>query len=435
MEQTAAGEDEKAYLAVVDLGRYDSWTPEDQTAELTNLVTTAGADIVGSCVQRRERPDPKTYIGKGKVQDLGSLAREAGAGTVVFSEELSPSQQRNLEQLIGTKVLDRTALILDIFAQHAHTKEGKLQVELAQCRYRLPRLRGFGLAWSRTGGGIGTRGPGEQQLEYDRRVIRRRIQMLSRELEKVDKERRTQRKMRMGGAQFNVCLVGYTNAGKSSLLNRLTGSSVLVEDKLFATLDSTSRKLVLDGKRQVVLSDTVGFIHHLPHDLIAAFRSTLDEVRYADCLMQVIDAGPEHFERQISAVVEVLGEIGVAETPRIEVFNKCDLLTDEQVAGRLAKHPGSVAVSALTGTGEDELRAAVASVSEATMTKVAFRIPYSQGGIRQRVHERGRVLSEKYAEDGVHLTALMRAADAAAYNAFRVSKMVRKRSKKKDGGG
>lgn len=418
MEQIRATEAEKAYLAVVDLGRFDSWTPEDQTAELANLVLTAGAEVVGSAVQRRKRPDPRTYIGKGKVLELASCARAAGAGTVVFSEELSPSQQRNLEELVGAKVLDRSALILDIFAQHAHTKEGKLQVELAQNQYRLPRLRGFGLAWSRTGGGIGTRGPGEQQLEYDRRIIRRRIQLLSRELDKVDQERQTQRKRRAEGTVFNVCLVGYTNAGKSSLLNRLTAADVLVQDMLFATLDSTSRKLTLDGKEKVVLSDTVGFIHNLPHDLIAAFRSTLDEVRYAECLLHVIDASHEDYERQMSAVGEVLGEIGVAEKPRIEVLNKCDLLSEEQIEMCLARHPEAVAVSAVDGRGEKQLLAAIEDAALQDMVTVNLRVPFADGRATQRIRERGRVLSEQYSEEGVLLTVRLRKHDVGVFKRY-----------------
>lgn len=425
MERITAETAEKAYLAVVDLEGFDGWTPEDQTQELASLVVTAGAEVVGSTVQRRERPDPKTLIGKGKLLELASRAKAAGAQTVVFSEELSPSQQRNLEELLATKVLDRTALILDIFAQHAHTKEGKLQVELAQNQYRLPRLRGFGLAWSRTGGGVatrgplGTRGPGEQQLEYDRRVIRRRIQALGRELAKVDKERRTQRKLRAAGAVFNVCLVGYTNAGKSSLLNQLTDADVLVEDKLFATLDSTSRRLKFDGAQQVVLSDTVGFIHHLPHDLIAAFRSTLDEVRYADALVHVIDASHEHYERQVSAVVEVLGEVGATGARRIEVFNKCDLLSEDDIEARLARHPEALAVSAATGRGLEELCLAIGRSAVEGMTQLVLRVPFDEGHLIQRLHERGTVVSKEYTEQGTRITVRLPKADAAAFARYK----------------
>ncbi len=418
MEQITATTAERAYLAVVDLGGVDTWTPEDQIAELSNLAETAGAEVVGWSVQRRDRPDPRTFIGKGKALDVASLARAAEATTVIFSEELSPSQQRNLEELFGSKVLDRTALILDIFAQHAHTKEGKLQVELAQNQYRLPRLRGFGLAWSRTGGGIGTRGPGEQQLEYDRRVIRRRIQMLSRELAKVDRERETQRKRRATGSVFNVCLVGYTNAGKSSLLNRLTAAEVLVEDKLFATLDSTSRKLVLDGKEQVVLSDTVGFIHNLPHDLIAAFRSTLDEVRFADCLLHVVDASHEHYDRQMIAVLDVLGEIGAADKPRIHLLNKCDLLDAQPIETSLARHPGAIAFSALDGRGEKELRRAVEGAALRNMVTMTLRIPFAEGKAAQSLRERGRILSEEYYEDGLTVTARLREQDTGLFERF-----------------
>lgn len=418
MDEIAPTGAERAFLVVADLGRFDAWTPEDQAAELANLASTAGAEVAGTTIQRRARPDPKTYIGKGKVLEVSSLARASVANLIIFSEELSPSQQRNLEELLGTKLLDRTALILDIFAQHAHTKEGKLQVELAQDRYRLPRLRGFGLAWSRPGGGIGTRGPGEQQLEVDRRRIRRRIQVLTQELTKVAKERETQRKLRGAGAVFNVCIVGYTNAGKSSLLNRLTGAGVVVEDKLFATLDSTSRRLMLDGKQQVVISDTVGFIHHLPHDLVAAFRSTLDEVRYADVLLHVIDASHEMYERQTAAVIEVLGEIGVADKPRIEVLNKSDLLEEDGLRQRLARHPKALAVSAVTGKGEGELLAAIADAASEGMVEVTLTIPYDLGSLVQKLHERGRVLSEEYIENGTVVTAKLRREDVGPFEKY-----------------
>lgn len=410
---------ELAFLAVVDAGGPADWTSEDQTAELASLAATAGARVVGTATQRRDRPDPRAYIGKGKALELASMSRAAGADLIVFSKELSPSQQRNLEELTGARVLDRTALILDIFAQHAHTREGKLQVELAQHRYRLPRLMGAGTSLSRLGGGIGTRGPGEQQLEVDRRRIRRRIQVLSKDLSTVAKERGTQRKLRSSGGVFNVCLVGYTNAGKSSLLNRLTDAGVLVQDKLFATLDSTSRKLALQGRQHVVLSDTVGFIQDLPHDLIAAFRSTLDEVRFADVLLHVVDIGRDEFERQMSAVVDVLDEIGAAAKPRIDVFNKADLLDDAELQIHLARRPDALAVSAVTGRGETELLEAIGRAASAGMEKATFLIPYDQGRIVKELHERGSVVSEKYVADGTLLSVKLRRADAGPLERYR----------------
>ncbi|RJQ54335.1 MAG: GTPase HflX [Actinobacteria bacterium] len=414
MEQVALAP-ERAFLVVVDEKRFASWTAEDETAELENLTRTAGVGVAGAVVQQRERPDPKTYIGKGKVQELKQSSAAAGATLIIFSEELTPSQQRNLEEIVGLRVLDRTGLILDIFAQHAHTKEGKLQVELAQYQYLLPRLRGFGLMWSRTGGGIGTRGPGEQQLEVDRRRIRRRIQALTKELARVARERETQRKLRLRTGTFNVCLVGYTNAGKSSLLNKLTGAGVLVEDKLFATLDSTSRRLDLDRSPPVVLTDTVGFIHDLPHGLVAAFRSTLDEVRVADVLLHVVDASHDQLRREMASVLEVLGELGVADKPRVDVFNKIDLLDETRLQLLRERYPGAAFVSASTGLGIGELESAIARAAAAEMVQLSLVVPYAEGGVVRKLHERGSVIAEEHDEHGTLLTVRMHRDEAGPF--------------------
>ncbi len=422
LQEVAAAVD-RAFLVVVDRNPSDSWSPEDETAELENLATTAGLEVVGAVVQQRSRPDPKTYIGKGKVAELKTLAKGAGANLIVFSEELSPSQQRNLEEALVLRVLDRTGLILDIFAQHAHTKEGKLQVELAQYQYLLPRLRGFGLMWSRIGGGRGPmRGPGEQQLEVDRRRIRHRVQVLSKELVKVGRERETQRKLRMRAGTYNICLVGYTNAGKSSLLNRLTDAGVLVEDKLFATLDSTTRKLEMEEIEQVVLTDTVGFIHDLPHTLVAAFRSTLDEVRVADLLLHVVDASHEQLDREMASVVEVLGDLGVAEKPRVDVFNKADLIDEGRRELLEARHPEAVFVSAATGEGSERLKEAIAEAALEGTVALTLQIPYTEGAVVRRLYERGRVVSEEHGPEGTIITARLPRDEAGQFARYRAKK-------------
>ena len=311
--------------------------------------------MVARVRQAKEKPHVRTYIGPGKTEEVRLLADTLDADLIIFDDDLSASQQRNLEDILGRKVLDRTALILDIFAQHAHSREGKLQVELAQLEYLLPRLTGKGIALSRLGGGIGTRGPGETKLEVDRRRIRHRIGSLKRELKHVEQNRSVQRKKREKSGVFSVSLVGYTNTGKSTLLNALTDAEVLVEDKLFATLDSTTRRLVRANNLLLVLTDTVGFIHKLPHQLVAAFRSTLDEVRKADLLLHVIDASHTHMREQMRAVDAVLGEIGASGYPTVAVLNKQDLLDEEYKNNLRKQYPDAVLVSAKTGKGLDNL--------------------------------------------------------------------------------
>ena len=321
--------------------------------ELALLVDTAGADTVGRVNQRRDSPDPATYVGKGKAHEIRELSEEVDSDTVVFDDELTPAQQFNLEKLLGRTAIDRTAVILDIFAQNAHSQEGKAQVELAQLRYRLPRIRGSGARLSQQAGRIGTRGPGETQLEIDRRRIQRRIHKLEDDLKHVRRHRSTQSKARRRSANRSVSIVGYTNAGKSTLLNRLTNAGVLVENRLFATLDATTRRLQLPGGETVFVSDTVGFVNKLPHQLVEAFKSTLDVVIDADLLVHVVDGSGPDPEGNIDVVRSVLTEIGAGPVPELVVFNKADASDEPR---RLAdKYPGSVAVSAMTGEGIDEL--------------------------------------------------------------------------------
>jgi GTP-binding protein HflX len=323
-EQQDANIQDKVLIVGTDIDKTQK--VEETLQELERLVETAGGETVGRIIQRREAPDPATYIGKGKLEELKALQAETQATTVIFDDQLSPAQQRNLERALEVKVLDRTALILDIFAQRARSHEGKLQVELAQMRYTLPRLGGKGLILSRLGGGIGTRGPGETKLEVDRRRIRSKIHDIEEEIKTVCAQRAVHRSRREQSGLPCIALVGYTNAGKSTLLNRLTDAGVLVEDKLFATLDPTIRLLILPSGRKVLLADTVGFIRKLPHALIAAFRATLEEVIYADVLMHVIDAGAPDWQEQSQAVYEVLKELDAADKPMITVMNKTDTL-------------------------------------------------------------------------------------------------------------
>jgi GTP-binding protein HflX len=381
--------------------------------ELAQLVDSAGADVVGRVVQRRDSPEPATFIGRGKAEEIAALSRTLDADTVVFDEELSPAQQRNLEKVFGRTAIDRTAVILDIFAQNARTGEGRAQVELAQLRYRLPRLRGRGLGLSQQAGGIGTRGPGETQLEVDRRRLVRRMTKLEGELRRLTDTRRLQRKSRRRGRLATVSLVGYTNAGKSTLLNQLTDAGVLVEDRLFATLDPRTRRLALPGGESVLLSDTVGFVRKLPHQLVEAFRSTLEVVKESDLLVHVVDsAGPDP-EVQMEAVRVVLEEIGAAAVPELVVFNKADA-TDE--AKRLAgRYPGSVVISALSGEGIEELLAAIGDRLRATLRIIDLVVPYDRGDVLAAVHREGEVLVETHGETAARLRVRVDQAGAARF--------------------
>jgi GTP-binding protein HflX len=378
---------------------------EESLSELEQLTATAGAEVVSRVIQVRNSPHSRTYIGPGKAQEIAELSKSLGSELVVCDCELTPSQQHNLEKSISGKILDRTALILDIFAQHAHSREGKLQVELAQLVYYLPRIKGRGVELSRLGGGIGTRGPGEQKLEVDRRRIRKRIQRLKAELDHVKQNRLVQRKKRKKEAVFSISIVGYTNAGKSTLLNALTNADVLVQDQLFATLDSTTRRLDLPSNQRVVLSDTVGFIRKLPHQLIASFRSTLDEVKDADLVLHLINASHPQMTEQIEAVNVVLDEIGAAEKPRLDVFNKTDALTGEQLSHLKKRHTNGVFVSALKGSGIEDLIGKIDKVISASLVKVELKISFGEGSILEKIHEAGQVISEKHLPDGTEIVA------------------------------
>jgi GTP-binding protein HflX len=384
--------------------------------ELALLVDTAGADEAARVVQRRDHPDPATYVGKGKAEELRDLSLVVDADTVVFDDELTPAQSRNLEKILGRTAIDRTAVILDIFAQNARTQEGKAQVELAQLRYRLPRLRGRGRAFSQQAGGIGTRGPGETQLEVDRRRLVRRMSKLESDLKRLTDQRRLQRKGRRRGRLANVSLVGYTNAGKSTLLNHLTDAGVLVEDRLFATLDPRTRRLALPGGESVLLSDTVGFVRKLPHQLVQAFRSTLEVVTESDLLVHVVDCAASDPEGQIDAVRTVLAEIGADDVQELLAFNKADVSRE---AKRLAeRYPGSVMISALTGEGVEDLLAAIGDRLRATLRVVELVIPYDRGDLLAAVHREGEVLLEAHEEEASRVQVRVDAAGAARFAAW-----------------
>jgi len=373
--------------------------------ELAQLIDTAGADVHARVLQRRDRPDPATYIGSGKAEELHLLSLEVDADTVVFDDELTPAQQRNLEKILGRTAIDRTAVILDIFAQNARTQEGKDQVELALLRYRLPRLRGRrqGLDQQRQGG-LANRGPGETALETDRRRMLERITRLERNLEQLGRTRRTQRRARHRGRHQAVSLVGYTNTGKSTLLNSLTDAGVLAENRLFATLDPRTRRLDLPGGEVVLLSDTVGFVKKLPSQLVTAFRSTLEVVGEADLLVHVVDAAAADPDAQMEAVRTVLQAIGAGEVPELVCVNKADL--DSEAASRIAKHhPGAVVVSGLTGDGVDGLVRAVGDRLRALTTPVELFVPWDRGDVIAAVHREGEVLSEGHEAAGARIRA------------------------------
>ena len=371
--------------------------------ELARLVDTAGADEVGRVHQRREAPDPATFVGKGKAQEIKDLSLAVDSDTVVFDDELSPAQQGNLEKILGRSALDRTAVILDIFAQNASSTEGKAQVELAQLKYRLPRLRSSSRTFSQQGGGIGTRGPGETQLEVDRRRLVRRVHKLEDDLRKLAKNREVQSKARKRTSNRRVALVGYTNAGKSTVLNRLTNADVLAQDRLFATLDATTRRLQMPGGEMVFLTDTVGFVRKLPTQLVEAFKSTLDVVIDADLLLHVVDASAPDVQGNIDAVRRTLHAIGAQDVPELMVFNKIDLQPDTD--GLLSRFPGSVSVSAAEGEGFDRLLAVLSDRLRAMTELVELTIPYDRGDVLAKVHREGQVLTESAGEHGMTVKA------------------------------
>ncbi len=390
--QVVDQEEEKAILIGLD----NNGEGTISLNELEELAKTAGAKILQKVIQSRKAPEPATYIGRGKASELGLVSKSIGANLAIIDDELTAVQLKNLEDILGIKVIDRTALILDIFAKRAVSREGKLQVELAQLKYRLPRLMGMGVALSRLGGGIGTRGPGERKLETDRRHIRRRINEIENELSKVKDRRSTLRENRTKKGLPVCALVGYTNSGKSTLLNKLTGSSVLAENKLFATLDPVSRGLVLDNNQNILLVDTVGFVNKLPHDLVDAFRSTLEEVVDADLLLHVVDSSSPYLNKHIKVVNQVLRELG-ANQKIITVFNKIDLLDDDFDLPIIRP---CVKISAVNGTGLDELLSLIEENMPKTYKKLKVLIPYDCGGIRSLLHSNSRVLSETFQQDG-----------------------------------
>ena len=380
------------------------WTIEDSVEELKQLADTAGAQVVAKFMQKRPKPDPAFFIGKGKVQELALFVQQENIDLCIFDDELSPAQQRNIEQAMGIRVLDRTALILDIFAQRARTNEGKLQVELAQLQYNLPRIMGKGLSLSRLGGGIGTRGPGETKLEVDRRRIRDRIAYIKECIGKVKSVRTLHRAGRNKASVPTVSLVGYTNAGKSTLLNTLTNSDIYAKDQLFATLDPTTRQLDLPNKQQAILTDTVGFIQRLPHQLVAAFQSTLEEVVEADVLLHVIDVSHELYKEQSNAVYHVLDQIGAKDKTIITVYNKIDKLpADSALPTRLAQEENSICISAKANINLDKLLELIAENLKLKAVEEYFLIPYSDSAVAARLHNVGTVLEQEYLAEGTKL--------------------------------
>ena len=393
--------------------------PDDVEAgldELALLVDTAGADVVARVVQRRDRPDPATFVGRGKAAELAELSQTLDVDTVVFDEELTPAQQRNLQAILGRTAIDRTAVILDIFAQNARTPEGKAQVELALLRYRLPRLRGKGHALSQQAGGIGTRGPGETQLEVDRRRLVRRMQRLETDLTHLGQTRGVQRRARSRSRNRELALVGYTNAGKSTLLNRLTGAGVLTENRLFSTLAPRTRQLSLPGGETVLLTDTVGFVRKLPHQLVEAFHSTLQSIALADLVVHIVDGSVRDPDGQMTAVRTVLSDIGAADIPELLVINKADRAPE--AARMVAKNEDAVCISALTGEGIDGFLRAVADRVRMSDRVVRLVIPYARGDVLAAVHREGEVVDSEQGEEAATLTVLLDDAGRARFSEF-----------------
>lgn len=391
-------------VILVGVSEQEGDDAEDSVTELAELVKTAGATVVGTLIQKRETIHPGTYVGTGKVEEIAQLIAQTGATGIVCDDELSPAQLRNLENMLDTKVMDCTLIILDIFAARATTSEGKIQVELAQLKYRLSRLSGLGKTMSRLGGGIGTRGPGEKKLEIDRRLINDRIAQLNRELKEVVKHREITRAKRAKSEVPVVAIVGYTNAGKSTLLNHLTDAEVLEEDKLFATLDPTTRMLELDGHQQVLLTDTVGFIRKLPHHLIEAFKSTLEEAKYADYIFHVVDASNPQMDKQMHIVYETLDHLGVKNKKMVTLFNKMDQRTEEEpLQDFRADH--ILQISAANNQGLDEIKALLQEMLREDKVYIERVIPYAQAGIIQLVREKGELVSEEYVPEGIEIKA------------------------------
>ena len=395
-------EDQIEKVILVGVSEQDGDDAEDSVAELAELVRTAGAVVVGTLIQKRELMHPGTYVGTGKVAEIAAMIAERGATGIVCDDELSPAQLKNLEQMLDTKVMDRTLIILDIFAARATTSEGKIQVELAQLKYRLSRLTGLGRSMSRLGGGIGTRGPGEKKLEMDRRLIKDRIAQLNRELKEVRQHREITRAKRTRNGMPVAAIVGYTNAGKSTLLNCLTGSDIPANDRLFDTLDTTTRRLRLDESQEVLLSDTVGFIRKLPTHLIEAFKATLEELSYADVLLHVIDISNPEWEAQARVVDGLISQLGASETPCLRVFNKCDAYI-----GILPHGDDIVCISARSGEGADALVSKLREMLDRGKKQVKLEIPYSDAGIVDLLKREAAVLSMEYTDTGITAEAIV----------------------------
>lgn len=404
MAETFEIEEVEEKVILVGVSEQDGDDAKDSVAELAELVKTAGATVVGSLIQKRERIHPGTYVGTGKVSELANLIEETGATGIVCDDELSPAQLKNLEQELDTKVMDRTLIILDIFAARATTNEGKIQVELAQLKYRLGRLAGLGRSMSRLGGGIGTRGPGEKKLEMDRRLVKDRIAQLNHELKEVRQHREVTRARRERNEIPVAAIVGYTNAGKSTLLNRLTDAGVLEEDKLFATLDPTTRILKLSGQQEILLTDTVGFIRKLPHHLIEAFRSTLEEAKYADYILHVVDASNPQREKQMHIVYETLHRLDIREKKVLTLFNKQDAVTDAEPL-RDFKADDTLNISAKTGEGLEELKALLGRLLREDKILMERTIPYAEAGMVQQIRRMGELLEEEYRQEGIYIKA------------------------------
>lgn len=391
-------------VILVGVSEQEGDDAEDSLVELAELVKTAGAQVAGTLIQKRELIHPGTYVGTGKVAEIAELIEQTGATGIVCDDELSPAQLKNLEDQLQTKVMDRTLIILDIFADRATTSEGKIQVELAQLKYRMSRLTGLGRSMSRLGGGIGTRGPGEKKLEIDRRLIKDRIAQLNRELKEVQKHRDVARAQRTRNQIPVVAIVGYTNAGKSTLLNRLTDAGVLEEDKLFATLDPTTRLLELPGRQQVLLTDTVGFIRKLPHHLIEAFKSTLEEAKYADYIFHVVDASNPQRDKQMHIVYETLDQLGVKDKTVVTLFNKQDLRTDDEPMHDFrADH--TLAISAAKNEGLDAIKQLLSEILRENKIYIERVIPYADAGIIQMIRKQGELISEEYVAEGIAVKA------------------------------
>lgn len=396
--------EEKERILMVGVSTREGDDTEQSLDELSELISTAGGEAVGRLVQSREAPHPATYVGKGKLEEIRTLACELGAAGIACDDELSPAQYGNLQDLLGLKIMDRTMIILDIFAMRASTSEGKLQVELAQLKYRMARLTGYGISLSRLGGGIGTRGPGEKKLEVDRRRIRQRISWLNRELGEVKRHREVARGKRSKNHMPVAAIVGYTNAGKSTLLNKLTGAGVFAEDKLFATLDPTTRVLALESGQQILLTDTVGFIKKLPHHLIEAFRSTLEEAKYADIILHVVDASSPHAEQHMHTVYETLQELGVRDKTIVTLLNKQDKLKEQAIV-RDFHADKTLYLSARTGEGLLELKSTLEDILRGKKIYIERKYPYGEAGKISLIRKYGELLEESFEEDGIGIKA------------------------------